>query len=554
MLPVYNLAVAFALSLTPLAADEWVIDLRPQLDELGLAPRNQGKRGTCSVFAALGVCEYEWARTTGKAVSLSAEYLNWARHRASPAGSDGGCFHDILAGLHRYGVCAEELMPYRSDFVPELVPSPRAVEDAMQRRGMEVTWIKTLGTKKGFDDPELRAVLTALRAGHPVAVGLTWYKGKDALKENALLRMDAEPGGGHSVILVGYRENAALPGSGAFLVRNHGGTGYGMGGYMQMPFAWLQKQGNDAFFLEAAEHGSLSVAAEPAGATVTVEGFWRGKAPVTFESLPAGMHRVRIGAKGVWCLEQVVAVKSGEEAQVSATLKEGGPPPVSRPGVTWRHELSGLTFVAVTVPQGGPARLALNADVPQGAFWIGRTETSNAQYKAFVDASGYVVGGGWQYEAERANLPAVNLTYDDAVMFSEWLGGRLPTEGEWEWAARGPTLPPFPWGHVMDAPCYVGRDTPHHGGPMPVDSLPAGASWCGALHMVGNVSEWCLGPIPSKRPRLFRDANAFQRAVLRGGSFRHASASCRPTWRYVGKRSASGALDGFRLVIPAISR
>jgi formylglycine-generating enzyme required for sulfatase activity len=205
-------------------------------------------------------------------------------------------------------------------------------------------------------------------------------------------------------------------------------------------------------------------------------------------------------------------------------------------------------------PSGMP-RLVLDAPAPMGPFWIARTETSNSQYRRFVTATGYKPQGDWVYRDAEAALPAVHLTYDDAAAFCTWIGGRLPTKGEFEWAGRGPHLHPFPWGPVADLQRYAGGGTPSGGKAQPVDSLPEGASWCGAMHLVGNVSEWCSPPFPNSavhRTTPYAYGDDADRAVLRGGSYVHGGDACRPNWRYIGKRSGSGPLDGFRPVIPVM--
>lgn len=539
-------------------AEEWVVDLRPQFEELGLGPKSQSPRGTCSVFAVCGAYEYEWARATGEPTRLSEEYLNWARHRVVPAGSDGGCFHQIIPGLQRYGVCAEGLMPYQRDWAPELPPTAEALADGAPRRGVDVVWLKEIDSEKGFTDHELQATLKALREGHPVPVGLSWYKGRDCLDSSALLDMGAVEGtgSGHSVILVGYRLDETLPGGGAFVVRDHKGAGFGDGGYLQMPFGWYQKQANDALFLQPLRNGSVEVTSDPPGAAVIVSGRWAGLTPAKVADLPAGRRRVRVGLPGRWCVERTVTVRPGETATVQVALAPDGPPPVAEAGSRWTHQPSGVTFVSVPAPPEEPARLVLQAPAPEGPLWVGRTEVSNAQFREFVHATGYAPQGGWAFRPEQADLPVARVTYDDAAAFCEWVGGRLPTEGEWEWAGRGPKLPPFPWGAVMDLSRYVGGGTPTGGRARPVGSLPAGASWCGALDIVGNVSEWCLEVVfaaPADGCRLFADPDKAKKAVLRGGSYVHGGAACRPTWRYIGPRSGSGDLDGFRAAIPAIA-
>ncbi len=94
------------------------------------------------------------------------------------------------------------------------------------------------------------------------------------------------------------------------------------------------------------------------------------------------------------------------------------------------------------------------------------------------------------------DLPVTGVSYDDAAAFAEWAGKHVPTEIEWEYAARGPAGHVYPWGNDWSEGASRanggGLVDPAGGEPvlLPVDSLPAGASWCGAHHMLGNVAEW----------------------------------------------------------------
>lgn len=100
-----------------------------------------------------------------------------------------------------------------------------------------------------------------------------------------------------------------------------------------------------------------------------------------------------------------------------------------------------------------------------------------------------------------SDYPVIWVTQDQAVEYCSWVG-RLPSETEWEYAARGPESSIFPWGDIFepsranycDASCALGVIDPSYqdGYPetAPVGSFPAGASWCGALDMAGNVREW----------------------------------------------------------------
>jgi formylglycine-generating enzyme required for sulfatase activity len=138
-------------------------------------------------------------------------------------------------------------------------------------------------------------------------------------------------------------------------------------------------------------------------------------------------------------------------------------------------------------------------------FWIDRRETSNAEFAAFVADGGYGrrelwSDAGWAWlasqpagsrpapcEADSPEQPRACITWYEAEAYARWRGGRLPTEAEWEYAARGPRSLRYPWGDAFDASrCTVVDAT----APTPVGGLPAGASWVGALDMSGNVMEW----------------------------------------------------------------
>jgi len=144
------------------------------------------------------------------------------------------------------------------------------------------------------------------------------------------------------------------------------------------------------------------------------------------------------------------------------------------------------------------------------AFWIDLTEVTNQQYEGCVEdgvCSPPSEIGSFTRESYFSNpaysdYPVVWVTQAQAVAYCAWAGGRLPTEAEWEYAARGPESRTFPWGedfdpsraNYCDASCAAGPNDPSYndGYPetAPVGSFPTGVSWCGALDMAGNVREW----------------------------------------------------------------
>ncbi|MBN1287994.1 MAG: formylglycine-generating enzyme family protein [Anaerolineae bacterium] len=157
------------------------------------------------------------------------------------------------------------------------------------------------------------------------------------------------------------------------------------------------------------------------------------------------------------------------------------------------------------------------------AYWIGKTEVTNAQYKACVDAGACTpsVDRERHDDPEYADYPVVYVSWFQAQTYTEWLGVSLPTEAQWEYAARGPAGNVYPWGDeapTCDLANYYGcvDDT------TPVGSYPGGASWVGALDMSGNVWEWAAdwyGAYPEDdqlNPTGPADGSA---RVARGGSF-----------------------------------
>ena len=144
------------------------------------------------------------------------------------------------------------------------------------------------------------------------------------------------------------------------------------------------------------------------------------------------------------------------------------------------------------------------------AFYIDRTPVTNAEYKAFVDATNYNFPPHWrrgQPPPGKENHPVVQVTWFDAVAYAEWAGKRLPTGPEWEKAARGTDGRIYPWGDTFDPT----RLNCGEGGPLdttPVGQYsPAGDSPYGVVDMAGNVYEWT------------NDGNPVTTMALRGGSW-----------------------------------
>ncbi|MFN7920409.1 MAG: formylglycine-generating enzyme family protein [Bryobacteraceae bacterium] len=129
--------------------------------------------------------------------------------------------------------------------------------------------------------------------------------------------------------------------------------------------------------------------------------------------------------------------------------------------------------------------------VPEIApFTISKYPVTVSQYAKFVDAEPSQQPARWDEQLEHPNWPVVNVTWHQANAFCEWAKCRLPTEEEWERAARGPDRTKYPWGSNDIDPSRANYDESKIGHPTPVGLYPTGASVEGVLDLIGNVWEW----------------------------------------------------------------
>ena len=125
------------------------------------------------------------------------------------------------------------------------------------------------------------------------------------------------------------------------------------------------------------------------------------------------------------------------------------------------------------------------------AFSLDRFEVTNLQYKDFIDATGRRTPVHWQggnFLTGRADHPVVNVTWEDARAYADWVNKRLPTEAEWEWAARGTEGREYSWGKQVNQD-FANFNNPE-GGTSSVDKYIRGQSEFGIWDICGNVGEW----------------------------------------------------------------
>jgi formylglycine-generating enzyme required for sulfatase activity len=206
--------------------------------------------------------------------------------------------------------------------------------------------------------------------------------------------------------------------------------------------------------------------------------------PVPSDGHTAGQTRTdTFGVEQVWVPAGTFTM--GTDAKAIAALTAANPP----------------AWVASEFPSEQPAH---EVTISKG-YWVDRYEVTNEAFAVFVDAGGYTnqslwspEGWAWLSGKDAARLPLqcqgdvpehprMCLTWFEAEAYAAWRGGRLPTEAEWEYAARGPESPVYPWGDTFDTDR---ANVVNSVAPKPVGSYLTGVSWVGAADMSGNAMEW----------------------------------------------------------------
>ncbi len=273
----------------------------------------------------------------------------------------------------------------------------------------------------------------------------------------------------------------------------------------------------------------------------------------------------------------------GETMLATHQLRKGAPALSAPPPPGLSPDAIGLP-AEVLVP-GGPFTMGTSAEpwaldnerpahtavVP--SFYLDTTPVSNAAYEAFIAAGGYDdqrwwSQAGWAHR-QRASLhaplfwrregngwlrtrfgvtepvppaePVLHVCFYEAEAYARWAGRRLPTEAEWEKAARFDPATGrsrrFPWGDADPSPPLANLGQ-RHLQPAPVGSYPDGAAPCGARQLVGDVWEWTSSdflPYPGFRAWPYREYSEVffgsEYKMLRGGSFAVGPVACRGTFR-----------------------
>jgi formylglycine-generating enzyme required for sulfatase activity len=288
----------------------------------------------------------------------------------------------------------------------------------------------------------------------------------------------------------------------------------------------------------------------------------RGQTPETGAvSQPARPTQTISDAPTVATMARVTEVPtSATVARATEVPTPAGPAAGGEAGEGWIRPADGMEMVYV--PAG---RFEMGSDDPYynnerpphpvelAGFWMDRTEVTNTQYQKCVAAgvcqapaqSGSNSRETYFEDPAFEAYPVIYVSWYRAVAYCQWAGARLPTEEEWEYAARGPENRRYPWGNApdttrlncCDANCPLDHADPGsddgYADTAPVGSYPDGASWCGVEDLVGNVWEWVWDwygfyPDEGNPDWLAPDMTA---RVLRGGSWDTVGDHARCTFR-----------------------
>lgn len=217
----------------------------------------------------------------------------------------------------------------------------------------------------------------------------------------------------------------------------------------------------------------------------------------------------------------------------------------------------------VYVPEGeflmGKGLVRKNADSPQhivylDSFWMDKYEVSNALYIKCIQAGGCaeLVSDNTNYQSWiYRNHPVTYVTWDQANVYCQWAGRRLPTEAEWEKAARGTDGRPYPWGKEAPNARLANFSGSLIHELVSIYRYPLGASPYGALNMSGNAREWVADWYDPEYYLVMPYANPTGPQTgtehsLRSGSYNEDKNEITVTARYRHEPQSAGLSRGFR--------
>ena len=297
-------------------------------------------------------------------------------------------------------------------------------------------------------------------------------------------------------------------------------------------------------------YGSIMIDGTPLTADVILDGKHIGTLPLKLGNILVGTHTITISKNGYADHKQIVTITEGETANVNVTLKQGGTN-ANIAGFDMIYVKGGTFTMGATAEQGSDAESDEKPthSVTLSDYYIGRYEVTQAQWRAVMGSNPSI----WKGD----NLPVEDVSWNDIQEFIKKLNAqtgkrfRLPTEAEWEYAARG--------GNQSKGYKYSGSnkikdvawyDRTSRGKPHPVGQKTPNE--LGIYDMSGNVREWCqdwYGDYSSDAQTNPTGPSSGSYRVLRGGSWNYYARFCRVSHRNLNNPDLRISNCGFRLVM-----
>jgi sulfatase modifying factor 1 len=321
-----------------------------------------------------------------------------------------------------------------------------------------------------------------------------------------------------------------------------------------------------------ASYGAVAVTADMPGVDLLLDGGLVGRTaergPVVLKNVAVGRHEVRVRDFSGRVASAEVTVQKDAVAEVGLTLLGRTPEGSAASLVPLGKNPQGFEeywrtrdgAVAVRVP-GGPFTMGSagpESDPSEGPprqvlvseFLADKTEVTWRQYMRFAQSRGIPLPPLPPWGAP-ADYPVSGVTHDEAAAYCQWVGGRLPTEAEWEKAARGTDERVYPWGNVWDVDRCNGEDGgPHR--PEAVASFPGCVSFYGLMDMAGSVWEWCADWYADRYAEVSapdpKGPDRGRLRVLRGGSWLETAPFLRSPHRHKVDPLWRNTRIGFRCV------
>jgi hypothetical protein len=300
------------------------------------------------------------------------------------------------------GVCRASLTPYARAYDPALTPTGDAIAEASGRKDVSARWIRRWNPRTGMTDRMLRVMKQSLAEGHPVAIGMRWPKTEQYAAGDALVvPARSEVFDGHSVILVGYDDDASRPGGGTFIFRNHAGPNWRQQGHARLPYAYVRAFGNDALGLRL-------------GGGTVLPGNRTATQPLEAEALPivsrdgcdASVQDMAQWGALLWSGGRQLFCTGGEGASLTLAL------PVGREGAyaldlyATRAPDYGTVLVSVGgAAIGGPVDLYGREVLPTGRIALGQVRLAAGTHQVSFRVTGRNARSrGWAFGVDSLEL------------------------------------------------------------------------------------------------------------------------------------------------------